>query len=358
MHFVLIRFSSLGDIILQSPIFSWLKFQFPSCKITFITSVEFSALVEGHPYIDEVKTIKRLKGVEDIKQLRFLANEIQQDLNADIIIDLHNTLRAKLIRFFCFKIPSIIVHKRSFLRFLLVKLKINLLINLESHHERVINDIRFMLNKTFDFDELAQFNQEQTGSEKIGLTTVPKSFTKVKEIVQGDYIAISPIASFSPKRWPMENFKVLIETFLMDEQFSALKVVLVAGPNDTYCDEMISSTLSQSSRFINLQGKTSLEETSMVLARAKLSVTNDTGTGHITEAFGNPALTIFGPTSESFGFKPHLSLSKAISTKEWCRPCSGTGSKDCFRKEQYCMTKISPDFVYKELRETLSRVVN
>jgi heptosyltransferase-2 len=356
MHFVLIRFSSLGDIILQSPIFSWLQSQFPNCKITFITSEEFSSLVKGHPYIDEVRTIKRLKGSEDIKQLMNLSKVIQDELKADIIIDLHNTLRAKLIRFFSFKTPSIVVFKRGLLRFLLIRFKINFLSKLESHHERVINDIRFILNKELNASELSQFNKSKTGIENIGLSTVPKSFTKTKVIVDGDYIAISPIASFETKRWPMESFKIFLETFLRNEKYSHLKVVLVAGPNDTYCDEMISQFVGNSLRFVNLQGKTTLEETSMVLARAKVCVTNDTGTGHITEAFGNPVIAIFGPTSESFGFKPHLALSKSVSIKEWCRPCSGTGSKKCFRKEQYCMTGISPEFVLTELEKTLERM--
>lgn len=356
MHFVLIRFSSLGDVILQSPICAWLKFQFPNCKITFITSEEFSSLVTKHPYIDQVKTIKRLKGRDDIKQLVDISYFIENEIKADFIIDLHNTLRAKLIRFLSFKTPSVAVFKRNFLRALLIRFKVNFLKNMETHHERVINDMRFLFNQDFDYDEIASFNTRRTKKNGMGLTTVPKSFCETENLIEGEYIAISPIASFSTKRWPMKRFKELVESMLEEKELSHLKIVLVAGPNDSYCDEMLSEKINESNRFINLQGKTSIDESSIVLGNAKLCISNDTGTAHITEAFGRPVISIFGPTSESFGFEPHLELSQAISEKVWCRPCSGTGSKKCFRSEQFCMTKISSERILLAVKEILQRL--
>jgi heptosyltransferase-2 len=366
MHIVLIRFSSLGDIILQSPILGWLKSHYPKCTITFITSQEFSSLVKGHPYIDNVHTIERKKGMDDIKQLKLVANYISNELGPDLIIDLHNTLRAKIIRLFCFKIPAIVVDKRSFLRTLLIRFKLDFLKKLESHHERIINDFKFIFKKDFDSNKVIQFNSEQTQNNKIGLTTIPKSFVNesVKEglkqefskFMDEEFIAISPIASFAPKRWPMDYVTSLIHLILEDNNLNKLKIIIVAGPNDTYCDEINSEFINSSGRVENLQGKTTLEETGLILAKAKVCISNDTGTGHITEAFGNPVLSIFGPTTESFGFRSHLELSKSLSVSEWCRPCSGTGKKECMRKEQYCMINLKPEFVYNELLEVLDEL--
>jgi ADP-heptose:LPS heptosyltransferase len=162
MHIVLIRFSSMGDIVLQTPFISWLKMQFPKCRITFVTSAQFTPLVAGHPFIDEVISYERARGLKDIKSLKALAENISNELQADFIIDLHGTTRGKLIRFFCHHIPSIKVYKRGFARFLLVKLKIDFLKKLETHHERVIADFKILFAKEYQKSELMSYIQEHT----------------------------------------------------------------------------------------------------------------------------------------------------------------------------------------------------
>lgn len=194
MQIVLIRFSSLGDVILQSPLLAWLKQNIKNCKITFITSEEFSSLVQGNKFIDEVITIKRLRGLEDIKQLKSLANKVSNDIKSDLIIDLHNTLRAKLFRIFCQRTPALVVYKRSFKRWLLVTFKINLLAKSESHHQRLIQDLKFIFNKGFDPAKLVEFIQKTVSVKQVGLTSLPESFMGLSENMIGDYLVISPVA--------------------------------------------------------------------------------------------------------------------------------------------------------------------
>ena len=156
MHVVLIRFSSMGDVVLQSPLIAWLKFKFPKIKITFVTSNEFKGFVEGHDLIDNVITHSRKSGMDDIQELKNVAKQIKE-LKPDFIIDLHNTLRAKLIRFYCKTIPSVKVYKRTLLRNLLIWFKIDLLKKLKSHHERIIEDFQFLFSTDYDRDELETF---------------------------------------------------------------------------------------------------------------------------------------------------------------------------------------------------------
>ncbi len=352
MHFVLIRFSSLGDIILQTPLLSYLKYHFPSCKISFVTLNEYKSLLLDHPYVDEVITHSRQRGLEDIKSLRALAKNQLEAAGVDVIIDLHNTMRGKILRFFAASIPSLVVDKRPWPRKLLVWLKIDLLKRQESHHSRMINDFAFIFGKKFDRSELEQFNREQTGLAELGLTTVPASFTKVPKKIAGDYIVISPVASFAPKRWPMSRVRELIQKILMDKDLVNYSVVIVAGPGDTYIEEIFEAE-DFGERVINLQGKTSITESSEIIAGSKLCLTNDTGSAHMAEAFGVKSLVIFGPTSESFGFRPHLEGSMALSTDVWCRPCSTTGKAKCWRKQQYCMLNLEADMVYQKLKSML-----
>jgi ADP-heptose:LPS heptosyltransferase len=157
------------------------------------------------------------------------------------------------------------------------------------------------------------------------------------------YVVFAPVASFASKRWPMEHFLALAKKFL--QETTHMELVIVAGPQDVHCAQFETLT---NNRLINLQGKTKLKESASWLKGAKLVVGNDSGMNHIAEAAGVPVITLFGPTHEAFGFSPHLKESVALSKDMWCRPCSTTGSRGCFRSHQ-CMTEITPDEVWREL---------
>ena len=344
MHILIIRFSSMGDIVIQTPVLRWLKSSIKDLKITFITSKEFSDLVASNSDIDNLILYQRKKGKEDFAQLKALGNQINHELRPDLIIDLHNTLRAKIIKFFAWKIPNITVGKRSLRRFLFIKFKINLFKNLETHHERFIKDISSILHVPFDRNLL----EEKSSVKSLTYITDPELSIKDNQL-----ITISPIASFAPKRWGIDKFKELILLILSDSFFDDFHIKIVAGPKDTYCDELNSEEILNSNRVFNLQGKTSLAETNKILSESRVCITNDTGAGHISEAYGVPVLSIFGPTSEWFGFRPHLKTSKVISKDIWCRPCSSDGKKKCFRDKQYCMIDIQAIEVLEQLKLTL-----
>jgi ADP-heptose:LPS heptosyltransferase len=340
----------MGDVVIQTPLINWLKSKISNLKITLITSSEFKALVESNTEIDSTIYYERKKGRDDLNQLIDLTKKIRNEIKPDFVLDLHNTLRARLINLLTPKIPKIIINKRSFRRFLFIKLKINLFKKLETHHERIIYDLQKILHLTYFRDDLEDFVSKGLSlNGKLSNTCPP-----VEHIKNNDLIVISPIASFAPKRWPIDSFKELIHLILIDDELINYKIKIVAGPNDTYCDELNSDFIINSRRVENLQGRTTLNETNTIIGQSRICITNDTGAGHISEAFGIPVISIFGPTSEYFGFRPHLKKSKVISNEKlWCRPCSADGKKSCFRKEQYCMTGISAERVYIELKESL-----
>ena len=358
MHFALIRFSSLGDIVLQTPIIAWIKMKFPEAKISFITSKAFKDLISENPFIDEVILIDRLSGKEDRNQLKKIAKELNKKSPAPIVIDLHNTLRSKFLRFHLNKCLCFVVDKRSFLRKLLVWFKLDLLKKLSSHHFRVLEDIAFLFDRRFDPDELRDFLDKNTicGNER--LTQTVASFSSEKSSIEGAYLVVSPIASFENKRWPLKNYQNLIKRFLADTQFQNFKIVLVAGPDDEYCEQAIDGEILAHQRFVNLQGKTTIKESAEIIGKSKFCISNDTGTIHMAEACGVPVITLFGPTSESFGFRPHLSKSIALSSQRSCRPCSETGAKKCRYQSNLCMEDISIDEVWDaclELKEVVEK---
>jgi lipopolysaccharide heptosyltransferase II len=354
MHILAIRFSSLGDVLLQSSMLSWLKQQYPQSKITLLTASEFTSLLDGHPHVDQVIGMERFKGLAGIWQLRSFIKELNKKSPFDLILDLHGTTRSFFIKLFMPFTKKISMDKRRLERSLLVKAKLDLLSNTESIHSRNMVDFSNVLAPGYDQDDFESFlNETAKTSRPLSLTSSPQSFIADESPLEQPYIVLSPVASFAPKRWPINYFANLAELILEDKSLSQYKVVVLAGPADDYCQQLNYLKDKYAERFYNLQGKTSLKESMKYLKHCDLCIGNDTGLNHIAESCGNPVVTIFGPTSESFGFRAHLPTSKNICAQVSCSPCSTTGKKPCSLNEQLCMLRITPQYVWQQASEIL-----
>jgi heptosyltransferase-2 len=212
---------------------------------------------------------------------------------------------------------------------------------MEPQVERIIRDLQDIFGDRRGVNETKSYrrgkNEEMTSLSELPVYPIP-----------GKYIVLAPSASFLPKRWHIESFVGLAERLLTATDYH---VVVLAGPDDTFCEafDKISS-----SKLLNLQGKTTLKESMMILARADLSVGNDSGMNHIAEAYEVPVITIFGPTDPLFGFVPHGKKSAFLSKDLWCKPCSTTGKSPCYRKEHYCMNLITVDEVMEKVQKVLA----
>lgn len=338
-HILIIRFSSLGDVVIQSSFIRWLKFICPGSKISFLVAKEFAALVENLSEVDHVWTYNRSSGISDLKQLRSISKKINQE-SVDLVFDLHNNSRTLLLSWFS-SIPFIRADKRSLKRKLLVKFKWNFLKNLSSQHQRTIEDFGFLSHSPINLEKL------ERGSETLDASAMTK-INQTASLAE-NLIVLSPVASFSSKRWPISYYGKLLELIMSDDELSHYKVVIIAGPNDDYCQ----SLKYDNDRFSNLQGRTSLKETIEYFSRAKLCVTNDTGSLHMAESFGVPSIAIFGSTSPWFGFRPHLKGSAFFYADAACSPCSTTGNINCSQPSHVCMLDIKPASVYIRVKEIL-----
>lgn len=348
MHILLIRFSSMGDIVLQTATINWLRSLLGAeLKITFVTSKEFASLVENHPFVTSVISFDR-RGGEKLNDLISKIKVIDSKEPIDLVLDLHANLRSMLLKFRFWTIPALTVDKRRWERLILVKFKNKFLkrilskkvFGLEPQVERIIKDFEFIFG---DLKALRRTQDFRKGPHK-ELTSLAELPTYP---LPAPYIVIAPSASFKFKRWPIESFVALTEKLLEKTKFH---FVVLAGPDDSFCSAFNSI---QSERLQNLQGKTSLKESMSVIARASLCIGNDSGMNHIAEAYGVPCVTLFGPTDPLFGFAPHGENSYFLSKDLSCKPCSTTGSKDCFREQHYCMEMISVDEVIGTVMKSL-----
>lgn len=339
MHILLVRFSSMGDVVLQTATVNWLRSLYgANLRLSFVTSAEFASLIKDHPGINQVITFNR-RG-EKWKDLIKKIDEVNEIHSIDLIMDLHATLRSFKLRLNYWTTPALTVDKRRWERFLLTKLKgvkLKRLISekvfgLENQVERILIDFQ----NIFQDENSVWRTKAYRKGPHTELTSLAQALVYP---IPGDYIVLAPSASFAPKRWPVGNFVELARKLLEQTNFY---VVVLAGPEDKFCEAF---NVIGNERLLNLQGKTSLSESMNILARARSCIGNDSGMNHIAEAHGVPCLTIFGPTDPKFGFAPHGSDSRYLSKELWCKPCSTTGKAPCYRERHFCMEEISVDEV-------------
>jgi heptosyltransferase-2 len=361
MHLLLIRFSSIGDVVLQTSLFAALKRQYgEKIKLSFLLGAEFKDLLAGHPMLENILTFDRKS--QKISDLFLTIIRLHQTKKIDVIIDLHGSLRSSFIRYRFFYIPSIVVDKRKIERFLLIYFKINMFKKrgvIQSQIKRLLCDFSGIFNFSTNMLEISSFLRHQTlniNRLEATITSTTQSFIPEKSSNEvTDTIVFAPSASFENKRWPLEYF-IQLAQLIIDQRKE--KIVILAGPEDHFCQDFNPLVKNYPNRIFNLQGKTSLNDSIKIISRAKLIVGNDTGLIHIAESHAIRAIVMYGPTSESFGFIPHGLNSKSLSIDIWCRPCSATGVGKCMRSKRYCMINLPVETVFNTLCTTLSTEVN
>ncbi|MFH1852815.1 MAG: glycosyltransferase family 9 protein [Candidatus Neomarinimicrobiota bacterium] len=332
--FLVLRFSSIGDIILTTAVLRNLRQAYPAARIDFMTLTDFAPLLEGHPAIDRVIMVDRKAGFRILSRI---GRRLRLD-GYDYLIDLHNTLRAKIIRLHKGPVPALVFHKPRWKRFLL---------------------FRFYLN-TFlpDFGIIRSLKavvEPLTGpanSQPTELYVAPVERQAVRNLLtsrrgNGRYVCIAPGAAWRQKQWRPEYYSQVIARIV--NKFK-LDIVLLGSAKDIICDEIGARCPTA----INLRGATTLRETLAIIAEADLIIGSDTGLTHAGEALGVSAIMILGPTSVETGAGPNRPDSVGIGLDLWCRPCSQSGSRRCYRREQFCMTGIGPEMVIQEVEKLIT----
>jgi ADP-heptose:LPS heptosyltransferase len=361
MHILLIRLSSMGDVVIQTSLMAALKRQYGNnIKLSFVVGAEFADLLQGHPLLEDVITFDRKK--QKLTDVFTSIIRLNQKIKIDTIIDLHGSLRSSLMRYRFFYIPSLVVDKRKVERAFLIYLKINFFKKnglIQSQIERVLTDFSGIFNFSSDLLQISHYLKEQTADANRQLGTVTSIATafdaNIRDPKSENIIVFAPSASFENKRWPVERFIELAELIINNRKE---KIIVLAGPQDDFCKAFTTLEKNHPDRLNNLQGKTTLLETNRIIASSQLVVGNDTGLIHIAESYAKKVLVIFGPTSEYFGFIPHGPISKSLSVDLWCRPCSATGAGKCFRAERFCMFNLTTQTVYQNVCSVLTSEVN
>ncbi len=337
MRVLVIRFSSLGDILLTIPCVFLLREEYPKASIVFATKQTFSELLVAHNDIDQVLCLYRNESIFSF------AKRLNNDGKFDLIIDLHNSLRSQILRLFLSKKKTLIYKKPYFKRWLLVFFKINRLPQNES--------VAFRYMKTLQpLGIQSRFIQSSFLRQTLNKT--PKVITESKKKIM---IAIAPGSRWYTKMWPLEGFLTVTKTLLARKHDDSI-IIFLGGSEERYLGEKIEKEFVDElgKRVYNFIGTLSLLETSSVLSHARVLLCNDSGLMHMASALKVRVLPLFLSTVPEFGFLPiGLSLEDIISHPLGCKPCDHKGLKKCPQKHFHCAQLIRPEEVSQRLIKLL-----
>ena len=311
LKILVIRFSSLGDVIYTTPVVRCLKQQLPGVEVHFITKPQFKYIYEGNPYLDKLLLLK--------EKLNDTIAEIKAE-KYDCIIDLHSNLRTRIIKLKT-GVKSYTYNKQTIRKWLSLKLRRQLVppVHLVDRYLKaaaplgIVND-----NKPIDYFVKNNHNID---------ALLPATHHK-------GYIGFIIGAAHFTKRMP--NEKIISICRQLNRP-----IVLLGGNDVKENGSIVAAAVGES--VYNACGATNLDESVFLVSKAESIIGFDTGLTHIAEAFNKPIASIWGSTvPELLGVQPYKIDKALISGVHLsCRPCSKYGLAKCPLHHFKCMNDIN-----------------
>lgn len=330
MKVLVLRFSSIGDIVLTTPVLRCIKQQFPDTEIHYATKRAFAPVLSQNPHITKLHLLEG--------SLWALAKSLREE-EFDYVIDLHHNQRTQLLKWMLGK-PSRAFHKANFEKWLMVHFKWNRLP--ESHIvQRYLHACQPLGVKE---DELG-LEYYLSSDDVVDVKTLPSAF-------HNGYIAWVIGAKQKTKQFPIEKIAAIIPQL-------NIPVVLLGGPEDQTSGQQIIDSLPAEVNAFNACGAYRLNQSASLVQQANVVVTNDTGLMHIAAAFNKKIVSLWGNTIPEFGMYPYygsVSQTKSLVlqvNKLSCRPCSKLGYSQCPKGHFKCMQEIDNLKVIEAIRLAL-----
>ncbi len=329
---LIIRLSSIGDIVLTSAFVRMVRQKFPNSKIDFMLYKQFESIFENNPYIDQI--IPCEKNIDDVC-LNLLKKTIEQKQGTyDIIYDLHNNSMSNRISSGFGKL----VHKVDKRR--IEKLKLVWLKKGKGEPYLRINDIYLAVgqNDGVEDDNLGLEFWLQSDKEKMQYTPHNRKYCRKDKY----NIVVAPGAHFKTKQWGYLNYAHLIRKL---SPFADEITLIGSSQDEAHCEKIH----ELNPHVINLCGKSNLTESCDIIDKSDLLITNDTGVMHIAAARKTPVVTFWGSSVKELGFEPFRSPNLIIETDLKCRPCSHIGRRFCPKIHFKCMNDLKPNRAYQDI---------
>ncbi|MCX7987572.1 MAG: glycosyltransferase family 9 protein [Bacteroidales bacterium] len=331
VKFLVVRFSSIGDIVLTTPVIRGLKTQVEDAEVHFVTKKAFLSVVANNPYIDKIHLFDN--------DLNALVDNLRTE-EFDYIIDLHHNLRSFLLKR-RLNIIAFSFNKVNFQKWLRVVLKIDVLPR--KHIVDRYLETCYLFDVVNDGKGLDFFIDP---SNEVNLLQLPESFR------QG-YVAMVIGAQHATKQMPDEKLGRLCSLL----QYP----VIILGGNDSVekAKAIMNFAVGNGKNIFEIYdacGKFNLQQSASLVRQAGVVITHDTGLMHIAAAFHKPIVSLWGNTIPEFGMYPYVEEEKnfIFETKGlWCRPCSKIGYKKCPLGHFKCMNNIDVGEVARKCNQLM-----
>jgi ADP-heptose:LPS heptosyltransferase len=329
---LVIRFSSIGDIVLISPVLRCIRQQRPDAQIHLLTKQEFSPVVAANPNIDRIHYLG--------EDLNIIVRQLKAE-KFDYVADLHNNLRTARVKTALGVKETHTFPKLNIEKWLYVNLKINLLPD------------KSIVARYFEAVKPLGIYDDGQGLDFF----ISKEFLTTNEDIPTahwtGYVACVIGGSYNTKKLPVENWQAFCDEV-------PYPVMLLGGADDREAGRLIAA--QDPVKIYNSCGKFNLAESAHLVQRARVVVSNDTGLMHIAAAFGRPVISLWGNTAPDFGMFPYYggnNLKERISPKSkiiefrklYCHPCSKLGYDRCPKGHFKCMKNLDTHIIVENVKK-------
>jgi len=330
--FLLLRLSSLGDILLLTPALRALRAAHPSARIDVLLRRRYRELLEGNPHVSNLIFFEEGGGLGAWREL-----ERRLRGHYEVVADLHTGLRSWRLRRALGAPMTLAYRKRRLARWALVRLK------------------RDLYGSEFSVPLAYLQALEPLGARDDGLGLEwPGALTRRGEFLDRaglsrapdiPPVALCPGASFATKRWPLDRWQELATGLLR----RGLDLWIFGGPEDRAAGRLLRDL--DPARVRDFCGILSPALSGAGLSFCRLAVTHDAGPAHMAAAVGRPVLALFGSTVAQFGFRPFRVPHRLVQAEVSCRPCSHLGFSRCPRGHFRCMMDLAPETVLRHFED-------
>ncbi len=307
---LVVRFSSLGDVVLTTPLLRAIRARHPGADLTFVVQSRYADLLAGNPAVARVVGRAPREATGELTR-RLLPNDY------DVRIDLQDSLRSRRLRRRLGGAWGVVDRRRA-ARLALIWL------GLDTYGPRVPVAERY-------FGAAGALDVRPDG-EPAEVFPTPADAARAAAIAPEGAVALAPGARWASKRWPPERWRALADRLL-----ARGRAVVAVGSGEE-------RALLQDPRIVDAFGLP-LGATAALLRRASVVVANDSGLLHLATAVRRRVVALVGPTVGAFGYFPYGVPAEIIERPLPCRPCTAAGSDHCPLSHHRCMIEIEPDAV-------------
>ncbi|WP_080241243.1 glycosyltransferase family 9 protein [Spirosoma rigui] len=317
---LVIRFSSIGDIVLTTPVLRCLKQQLVNVELHYCTKRKYETVLRQNPYIDSFHFLD--------SSIFQLINELRAE-RYDYIIDLHNNLRTTIIQAIL-GVKASCVNKLNWQKWLYVRFKLPVV---PDQHivSRYLRTVSFLSVK----DDGLGLDYFIRPEDQISLTQLPATH-------RSSYVAYAIGGQYATKRLPVHKMIELCKK--IDSP-----VILLGDQADRERGDSVVAAVGENNVF-NGCGQFSLSQSASLVKQARFVFSHDTALMHIAAAFHKKIYSLWGNTTPQLGMYPYRTAYVVLEKEGLpCRPCSKIGSNRCPAGDFKCMNELPLAFTAEEL---------